>query len=251
MDLRFTGMKNFLYLLCLLFAGIPALSAQAKLDRENRPPSGRIAWIACLSKPDGLENPVKILAGEKITELDLPLYMTSQAVKIPDDGILRIVRPTPDPENPGKTQYIILAEARIPQNVREALVILAPPPVPEGHLLFRSKVQDLAQFKGGDRLYINLSHTNIRVRLGKTMVPVASGGVSIYESPALAAATNMPIMYEFYHPERKEWKLLTASTVVLIPTRREITVFNDGTRIGNIKKHKILFPVSSDATAIP
>jgi hypothetical protein len=50
------------------------------------------------------------------------------------------------------------------------------------------------------------------------------------------------VRYEFYHPERKEWKLLTASTIVLVPTRREITVFNNGTRIGNIKKHKIFSP---------
>ena len=50
-------------------------------------------------------------------------------------------------------------------------------------------------------------------------------------------------MYEFYHPERKKWKMLTASTVVLRPTRREICIFNKGSRLGNIKKHKILFPV--------
>ena len=53
----------------------------------------------------------------------------------------------------------------------------------------------------------------------------------------------MPVMYEFYHPEQKKWRMLTASTIVVRPTRREINVFNDGSRIGNIKKHKILFPV--------
>ena len=53
----------------------------------------------------------------------------------------------------------------------------------------------------------------------------------------------MPIMFEFYHPEKKEWKILSASTVVLRPTRREINIFNEGSRLGNIKKHKILFPV--------
>jgi hypothetical protein len=30
---------------------------------------------------------------------------------------------------------------------------------------------------------------------------------------------------------------------VLRPTRREINIFNDGTRIGNIRKHKVLFPL--------
>ena len=147
------------------------------------------------------------------------------------------------PPDPAKTKYLILAEAKIPESVREALVILDPLPKPEGDLLFRAKVQDLAKFKGGDRLYINLSDSNIRVRLGKTTVPVAPGQANIYECPKLAAPQNMPIMYEFYHPERKEWKMLTASTVVLRPTRREICVFNTGTRPGNIRNHKILFPV--------
>jgi hypothetical protein len=44
------------------------------------------------------------------------------------------------------------------------------------------------------------------------------------------------------HPE-KAWEILSASTVVIRPTRREICIFNNGTRIGNIKKHGILFPV--------
>ena len=238
-------MRNFLTPLCFLFAGILPLSAQSGPDSEKkRASTGRTAWFACLSMPEGLENPVKILAGGKITDLELPLYMASLSVKIPDDGILHIVRPIPDPENQGKTKYLILAEARVPETVREALVILDPLPEPEGDLIFRSKVQDLAKFKGGDRLYINLSATNIRVRLGKTTLSVAPGQADIYEAPALPEPTNTPVMYEFYHPERKEWKILTASTVVLRSTRREISVFNNGPGLGNIKKHKILFPVS-------
>jgi hypothetical protein len=53
-------------------------------------------------------------------------------------------------------------------------------------------------------------------------------------------------MYEFYAPEEKKWKMITASTVVLRPTRREICVFNTGTRPGNIRNHKILFPVQNE-----
>ena len=63
------------------------------------------------------------------------------------------------------------------------------------------------------------------------------------EAPVLAKPINMPIMYEFYHPEHKKWRMLSASTVVLRPTRRKICIFNNGSRIGNIKKHGILFPV--------
>lgn len=238
------AMRCFLRLLGFLLAGILSLPAQSETDDEKRAPAARTAWFACLAMPDGLENPVKIMAGEEITDLELHPFMASVAVKIPADGILRLVRPIPDPEDPKKTKYLILAEARIPQSVREALILLDPLPKPAGDLLFRAMVQDLAKFKGGDRLYINLSETNIRVRVGKSTVAVAPGQADIYQSPELAAPANVPVLYEFYHPERKEWKLLSASTVVLRPTRREISVFNNGTRLGDIKKHKILFPVT-------
>lgn len=236
-------LRNALCRYCILFTGILPLAAQTEPAAEKRGVAGRSAWFACLSKPEGLENPVKVLAGEKLTELEMPEFMASEAVKIPADGILRIVRVVPDPADPAKTKYLVLAEAKIPEGVREALVILGPIAKPEGDLLFHTKVQNLADFKGGDRLYINLSDTNIRVRLGKTTVPVAPSQSSIYESPRLAEPENMPIMYEFYHPVRKEWKILTASTVVIRPTRREIVVFNNGSRLGNIRKHGILFPV--------
>ena len=236
-------MRKFLLSLCFLLVGILPLTAQSGSDAEKRKAAGRSAWFACIAKPEGLEDPVKILAGGEITVLELPEFMASEAVKIPADGILRIVRPIPDPEDPAKTKYLILAEVKIPESVREALVILDPLPKPENDLLFRAKVQDLANFKGGDRLYINLSDSNIRVRLGKTLVVVEPRHASFFKAPPMVTATNMPVMYEFYHPERKEWKMLTASTVVLRPTRREICVFNTGTRPGNIRNHKILFPV--------
>jgi hypothetical protein len=236
-------MRKVLCCICLLVSGILPLWAQSGSDEAKRAGAGRSAWFACLAKPEGLENPVKLLAGGKVSMLELPEFMASEAVKIPADGILRIVREVADPVNQGKMEHLILAEARIPEDVREALVILSPVTKPEGALLFQAKVQDLANFKGGDRLYINLSDSNLRVRLGKTLVAVEPRHASIFSAPPMAKASNTPVMYEFYHPERKEWKILGASTVVLRPTRREICVFNNGPRIGNIEKHKIIFPV--------
>jgi hypothetical protein len=236
-------MKVSICCICLLVFGILPLTAQSASDGGKRPGAGRSAWFACLAKPEGLENPVKLLAGEKVSMLELPEFMASEAVAIPADGILRIVREVADPLNRGKMKYQILAEARIAEDVHEALVILSPVTKPEGEVLFQAKVQDLANFKGGDRLYINLSDSNIRVRLGKTLIAVEPKHASIFKAPPMAKASNMPVMYEFYHPERKEWRILGASTVVLRPTRREICVFNNGPRIGNIEKHKILFPV--------
>ena len=240
-------MRKALYSLVCLFAAILPLVAQPDSTAEKRPPAGRLAWFACTSMPQGFANPVKVMSGKDLTELELPEFMTSAAVKIPADGVLRIVREVPDPDHPEKPKYLVLAEATVPESVKEALIILGPLPKPKGDLVFNANVQDLAKFKGGDRLFINLSTTNIRVRMGDTKVLVPPRQASLYESPKLAAPVNKPIMYEFYHPEKKQWKIITASTVVIRPTRREICIFNDGTRLGNIKKHSILFPVQIEA----
>lgn len=236
-------MRNVLCCLCFTFSGILPLAAQSDSADGKHPGAGRSAWFACLSKPEGLEDPVMVLAGEKLIKLELPEFMASAAVAIPSDGILRVVREASGAANQGKKSYLILAEAKIPDGVREALVILAPLAKPEGSLVFQAQVQDLSKFKGGDRLFINLSDTNIRVRLGKATVAVEPKQANIYKAPAMTQSANMPIMYEFYHPDRKQWMILSASTVVVRPTRREICVFNNGSRPGNIEKHKIIFPV--------
>jgi len=90
---------------------------------------------------------------------------------------------------------------------------------------------------------INLSNSQVRVRFGDTKVDVPARDANLYAAPKITKPTNMPVMYEFFHPEQKKWRMLTASTVVLRPTRREIHVFNEGSRVGKIEKHKILFPI--------
>jgi hypothetical protein len=239
-------MRKVLQYIVFLVSGVLPLTAQSESEGDKRSGAGRSAWFACLSKPEGLENPVKVLSGGKLAALELPEFMTSDAVAIPSDGILRIVREAPDPVNQGKMKYLILAEAKIPEGVHEALVILSPLAKPEGDLLFQTKVQDLASFKGGDRLFINLSDTNVGVKIGDTSVAVPARQANIYSAPKLAEPANMPIIYSYYHPEQEKWKLLTATTVVIMPTRREICVFNNGRRLGKIEKHGILFPVKSE-----
>ncbi len=240
-------MRNAVCYTLLSFALILPLAGQSGPGGDKPRQPARSAWFACISAiPDGVENPMKIMGGKDITEVELPNYMTSAPVKIPDDGVLSIVRSVPDPENPEEPKYVVQAQAKIPENVREALILLVPLPKPEGDRVFLTKIQDLASFKGGDRLFINLSSTQIRVNLGEAKVTVAPAQSNIYSVPALTKPTNTPIMYEFYHAGEQKWKLLSASTVVLRPTRREICVFNEGSRPGNIKKHGILFPVPQE-----
>lgn len=239
-------MKKALCCLCFLFSGILPLAGQTESGGDTKRQTGRSAWFVYTEMPDGVENPVKLLCGKGITKLKLEKYLASDAVRIPADGVIRIVREVPVAEDPAKMKYLVLAEAKIPENVREALIILTPLAKPEGDLLFLAKVQDLASFKGGDRFYINLSDTQIGVQLGDARIAIPARQAKIYSAPKLAEATNVPIRYSFYHPAEKKWKILSASTVVLRPTRREICIFNNGSRLGNIKNHKILFPVQNE-----
>lgn len=235
----------FLSLLLVLCTDLPLL-AQNGESREPRKPRGRVAYLIYTSMPEGVENPVDVLSGKEITELTLSKRMSSDPVKITADGIIRIVReaeagPDDDPEKP---KYETLAKASIPDNVSKALVILIPLAKPKGNLLFRTKVQDLASFKGGDYLYLNLSPMNIKVDLAKTKIGLKPGDTKIYDAPALKKSTNIPIRYSYYHPEKKSWKMLSASTVVLRSTRREICIFSWDPRFKRVSYHGITFPVS-------
>jgi hypothetical protein len=108
-------MRKVLCSICLLLSVILPLAAQSASGGAKPRKPGRSAWFACTSIPDGVENPVKVMSGKNLIELKLPRYMTSDPVEIPDDGIIRIVREVPDPEDPTKTKYLVLAEAKIPE----------------------------------------------------------------------------------------------------------------------------------------
>lgn len=109
--------------------------------------------------------------------------------------------------------------------------------------MFGAKVQSLAGFKGGDWLYLNLTNADIGIELGASRMIVKPGAVSIQGAPNLAEAVNMPISYNYRAPGDDEWKLITSSTVVVMPTRREICVFSADPKFGRISYHGVTFPV--------
>lgn len=236
-------MKKLLSCTCLLLCAVLPLAGQDVPGDTAKREAGRLVWFVYTAMPEGGANPVKVLGGKVLNEVKLDAYMASGPVKIPDDGIIRIVRDIPAPEIGGTKEYAVLAEAKIPEGVQQALIILVPLAKPEGDLIFQTTVQNLASFKGGDWLLINLSDTDIGVKTGDTAVAVPAKQASFYNSPKPGDPANMPIIYNYYHPEQKKWKLLTSSTVVIMPTRREVCIFNNGSRLGKIEKLKILFPV--------
>ncbi len=234
----------FSLLLVLCVTGGTLTAQETEGTPEPRKARGRVAYFVSTSIPKGVENPVSVLLGQKILRLTLSNRMASEPVKIPADGIVRLVREVENPENPGKPKYQTLAQALVPDGMSKALIILIPVKKTKAGLLFRTKIKDLATFKGGDYLYMNLSPLNVAVELGSTKIGLKPGQDQIYDAPVLSKSTNVPVRYSYYHPTQKIWKMISASTVVLRATRREICIFSWDPRYKRIDYRGVTFPVS-------
>jgi len=213
----------------------------AQEDKEKKQARGRIVYFACTGIPKDLENPVLVRSGKKITKLDISRRMASDAVKIPASGIIEWVVKS---DNPDGDPYLPIARAKVPDGMSKALIILTPRHEPKGTLLFDAVVQNLASFSGGDYLFINLSPTQVKVKLGKQKMLIKSGKRSVYRARGLKKSRNEPVMYACYDTRKEEWKLLSASTLVLRATRREICIFHWDAKHKRVNYHGITFPVA-------
>jgi hypothetical protein len=236
-------MKNLLFLLPFALCLTSPLFAQDQPPAEPETPRGRVAWFVCTAIPEGLENPVAYMSGADVGEVTLSKRSPSEAVKIPEDGVLRLVRKIPNPEDPEKPKYLTLAQATVPEGVNQALLILVPTAPKPGGLLFNTKVQDLARFKNGDWMYLNLTALDVRVDMGKTVIPLKSGAVALFDASSYKEPTNLPIRYSFFRKEDQQWQMLSASTVVIYPTRREMCIFSWDERFNRINYHGITLPL--------
>ena len=186
------------------------------------------------------------MAGKEIQPLLLCKLSPSDPVKIPADGILRIVRKIENQGDPTKPAYLTLAQATIPETVAEAIVILMPAPKNPDGLLFRAKVQDLAGFKGGDTMFLNMTNLRIGVELGKAKIEIKPGEDKIHNPLGGSESVSLPIRLSYFHPERKEWAMITASTVALYSTRREMCIFVWDSGFERVDFESITFPVVKD-----
>ena len=211
---------------------------------EPREAKGRVACFVYTNIPEGLENPVSVMSGKDISQVVLSKLSPSDPVKIPADGILRIVRKIENPKDPKKPEYLTLAQATIPETVVNAIIILMPAAKNSNGLLFQTKVQDLAAFKGGDSMFLNMTNMKIGVELGKAKIEIEPGQSKIHNPLGTSKSVSLPIRLSYFHPERKEWDMITASTVALYSTRREMCIFNWDTRFNRVDYESITFPVT-------
>lgn len=221
-----------------------ALLAQDAQEVEPSKSLGRVAWFVYTSMPEGMENPITVQSGDDLLQVSLSKRSPSEPVKIPADGILRIVRKVENPKDPAKPTYLTLGQAIIPEGVDKALVILKSAAENPAGRVFDTKVMDLAEFKGGSWLFLNTTDTKIGVDLGGSKIEINPGETRIIGDEPSSEATNMTIRYFFQHPKNPEWKLLSASTVVIYSNRREICIFSWDPRFKRVDYHGITIPVT-------
>jgi hypothetical protein len=238
-------MKNALISLCLGFCATSALFAQDADTAETRKAKGRVAWFVFTSMPEGLENPVSIMSGKDISQVLLRKLSPSDPVKIPADGILRVVRKVENPADPTKPGYKTLAQAIVPETVGDAIVILMPVAKNADGLLFRAKVQDLVGFKGGDTMFLNMTNLKIGVELGKAKIEIKPGQAEIHNPLGGSKTVSLPIRLSYFDPKLQEWDMITASVVALYSTRRELCIFNWDASFNRVDFESITFPATT------
>lgn len=236
-------MKITLSFLCFGLSGFSPATAQ--VDDAVAPPKedGRIAWFVHTNLPDALDNPVSVIAGANVSRVMLSKLAPSVPVKIPADGILRIVREVGNPEDPSKPAYLTLGQAAIPASVSRALVILMPAANDPDGLLFHSYVQDLAAMDGGDTMFLNTTHLRIGIELGSGKFAVSPGQRKIHNALGTSQTASLPIRLSYFEPSVKEWEMITASTVALYATRREMCVFIWDAKFNRVDYESITLPV--------
>ncbi len=237
-------MTRFYKPFLLILLSVCPLLAQDTDNGEAKTLRGRQAWIIAVAVPEDLENPAKIMSGKDITEVTFSTRSVGDPVKITEDGFVRMVREKPNPEDDKKPLIEVLAEAHVADTVSKALIILVPTKKKDGSsLLFSSKVQDLAAFRGGETLYLNLSPMDVLVQLGEEKIPLRKGAVQVTKAPRSSEAVNKAVSYSYFDPAKDKWKLLGASTIVVQPTRREICIFSWDPNFDRIDYHGITFPM--------
>lgn len=237
--------KAALVIFSALTIAVQAQDANEGADEEPKKQiSGRRAWFLCTAIPDNLKNPVTVMVDNKIHEVTLSIRNMSDPFPISGDGMVKIVKEVPNPEKPEAVLYQALSESKVPNNVEQALIILAPAPQKEGQkLIFSSKVLDMKDFKGGDYLYLNLSPKKVGLTLGEQRSILNPGELKIQNNQDIKSATNKILSIHYHSPQDDQWKLIVATTVVVQPTRREICIFHWDEKAERIDYRGATFPI--------
>jgi hypothetical protein len=191
--------------------------------------------------PEDVPNPLPVFSGEKLHEIRMHLRAVGQAIPIDETGVVRAVKPVTGPD--GKITYTNLAISQVPEDVREALIVLVPQENAADGFRFNSKIIDLSKFKKGGCLYVNLVKTNIGITIGDQKAVLKPGGME-FINPLNGESSAVHLVRFFYEVPNKpnaEWKLMTSSKMAIYESRREICIFFYNPEIENVDFRGIPF----------
>jgi hypothetical protein len=200
---------------------------------------GRKAWLVATSMPDDVSNPLKILSDGKLNEVKIYLRSIVQPVKVDETGIVQAVKEVVS-EN-GQVTYENLSLSTLPEGVREALIVLVPRKKGAAGLRFDSKVIDLAEFKGGGCLYVNLVSTKIGIAMGEHKALVKPGEMKFINPLGEEEKVAKLVSFFYEVPKDEKWKLMTSFKKGIFRSRREICIFFYNEEIENVDFRGIPF----------
>lgn len=203
--------------------------------------TGRRAWVVASTIPEDVSNPLPFMVGEKLHMVRMHLRSVSQAIPIDETGVVRAVKPITGPD--GEITYQQLSQSLVPEDVREALIVLVPLARDREGLRFSSKVIDLSKFKKGGCLYVNLVKTKIGITIGERKTVVNPGGMEFINPLEQEDKGVFPVRFFYEVPSKTtaEWKLMTSSKMAIYKTRREICIFFYNEKIENVDFRGIPF----------
>jgi hypothetical protein len=225
--------KNILWIGLLILLSCQWVCAQTPPD-QTKEVTGRKAWIMTTAMPDDVTNPLKIISDGELEELKIYTRSIGQPVKVDATGIVRAVKEVIGED--GEVLYENLSMSIVPEGVREALIVLVPRKAGAGGLRFNSKVIDLAEFKAGGILYVNLVGTSIGIAIGKHKAVVKPGGMEFINplEGSNKAVIHIGFFYEVPAKPNAEWKLMTSFKMAIYESRREICIFFYNPKIENV-----------------
>lgn len=232
--------KKLIWICCLGLISAQWMNGQTTPPAEPEV-AGRKVWIVATTMPEGVENPLPVMAGETVHMVRMHLRAMGSAIPIDETGLVRAVKPITAPD--GKITYQELSRSVVPEDVREALIVLVPKAKDSEGLLFSSKVIDLSKFKEGGTLYVNLVKTKIGITIGEHKTVVKPGGMEFINPLEGEDKAVLPVRFFYEIPKEPdaEWKLMTSSKMAIFKSRREICIFYYNEEIQNVDFRGIPF----------
>lgn len=193
-----------LALLLLLALPVAVLAEPVRFRTFCPSPDPEIASLFYLPAPAGAA-----------VEVELPAANFTLARYTSSTREIRLFAGNPGPESTPA------AVARVPDGVRDAIVMLLPEGTPGR---FRAMVFDasLATFRAGDHQFLNLSPDPVGIDLGGEKLSLEPGKTGTIRKAAADGAVRLPL--QMFQRSGDEWERFSATRVTLDPRIRSLVV---------------------------